>query len=104
MSLLAEPLAALIAAVGYGRAEPVIVGVHRLGRAPFAAQGMTGAGEPLGPATLAYGWTASCPIMDHPHRGCGGARNQAGQRVYRRGARPGGGRPGGGRSGERGWG
>ena len=63
MSLLAEPLPALIAAAGYGRAEPVIVGVHRPGRAPaFAAQGVTGASEPLGPATLAYAASLSKQI------------------------------------------
>jgi CubicO group peptidase (beta-lactamase class C family) len=55
MSPLAEQLPALVAGAGYGRREPVMVGVHRQGRVPaFAARGVTGAGEPLSPATLAY--------------------------------------------------
>jgi CubicO group peptidase (beta-lactamase class C family) len=55
MSPLAEQLPALVAGAGYGRREPVIVGVHRQSRVPaFAARGVTGAGEPLSPATLAY--------------------------------------------------
>jgi CubicO group peptidase (beta-lactamase class C family) len=63
MSLVAESLPALIAGAGYGRREPVIVGVHRQGRLPdFAAQGVTGAGEPLGPAVLTYAASLSKQI------------------------------------------
>ncbi|HMH89594.1 MAG TPA: serine hydrolase [Streptosporangiaceae bacterium] len=63
MSLPAEPLPALMAAAGYGRREPLIVAVHRQGRLPaFAAEGVTGAGEPLGPAILTYAASLSKQI------------------------------------------
>jgi CubicO group peptidase (beta-lactamase class C family) len=63
MQVLAERLAALIAGAGYGSREPVIAGVHGQGCPPmFAAQGMTGAGEPAGPDTLAYAASLSKQI------------------------------------------
>ena len=50
MQVLTERLRALIPGAGYGSLEPVIAGVHGPGRPPvFAAQGMTGAGEPEQP-------------------------------------------------------
>ena len=63
MSLISERLATFIAGAGYGRLEPVIAGVHRQGRAPvFVAQGVTGAGEPLSSATVAYAASLSKQI------------------------------------------
>jgi CubicO group peptidase (beta-lactamase class C family) len=63
MSPLAEQLPALVAAAGYGRRDPVIVGVHRQGRAPaFAAHGRTGTGEPLGPDAVTYAASLSKQI------------------------------------------
>jgi CubicO group peptidase (beta-lactamase class C family) len=63
MRALADRLAALIAEAGYGSREPVIAGVHGQGCPPvFAAQGMTAAGEPAGPATLAYAASLSKQI------------------------------------------
>ena len=63
MQVLAERLRTLIAGAGYGSGEPVIAGVHGTGRLPaFAAQGVTGAGEPAGPATLAYAASLSKQI------------------------------------------
>lgn len=63
MSPPAEPLPALVAAAGYGRREPVIVGVHRQGRVPaFAAQGVTGAREMLGAAVVTYAASLSKQI------------------------------------------
>lgn len=63
MHALADRLAALIAGAGYGSREPVIAGVHGQGCPPvFAAQGMTAAGEPAGPATLAYAASLSKQI------------------------------------------
>lgn len=54
---------ALIAGAGYGGGEPVIAGIHGQGRPPtFAAQGVTGAGEPAGPDTLAYAASLSKQI------------------------------------------
>jgi CubicO group peptidase (beta-lactamase class C family) len=58
-----EQLRTLIAGAGYGQWEPVIVGVHGQGRPPvFAAQGVTGAGEPADPDTLAYAASLSKQI------------------------------------------
>lgn len=55
MQVPAERLAALIAGAGYGCREPVIAGVRVAGRpAVFAVQGVTAAGEPAGPDTVAY--------------------------------------------------
>jgi CubicO group peptidase (beta-lactamase class C family) len=63
MHVLTERLRALIAGAGYGSREPVIAGVHGQGRPPvFAAQGVTAAGEPAGPATLAYAASLSKQI------------------------------------------
>jgi CubicO group peptidase (beta-lactamase class C family) len=63
MQVLTERLAALIARAGYGGREPVIAGVDGQGRPPvFAAQGMTGTGEPAGPDTLAYAASLSKQI------------------------------------------
>jgi CubicO group peptidase (beta-lactamase class C family) len=63
MQVLTERLRTLIAGAGYGSREPVIAGVHGQGRLPvFAAQGVTGAGEPAGPATLAYAASLSKQI------------------------------------------
>jgi CubicO group peptidase (beta-lactamase class C family) len=63
MHALAARLAALIAEAGYGSREPVIAGVHGRGCPPvFTAQGMTAAGEPAGPATLAYAASLSKQI------------------------------------------
>lgn len=63
MRALTDRLATLIAAAGYGGREPVIAGVQGQGRPPvFAAQGVTGAGEPVGPATLAYAASLSKQI------------------------------------------
>jgi CubicO group peptidase (beta-lactamase class C family) len=58
-----EQLRSLIAGAGYGQWEPVIIGVHSQGGPPvFAAQGLTGAGVPAGPATLAYAASLSKQI------------------------------------------
>jgi CubicO group peptidase (beta-lactamase class C family) len=63
MHALADRLAALIAGAGYGSREPVIAGVHGQGCPPvFAAQGVTAAGEPADPATLAYAASLSKQI------------------------------------------
>jgi CubicO group peptidase (beta-lactamase class C family) len=63
MQALADRLAVLIAGAGYGSREPVIAGVHGQGWPPvFTAQGMTAAGEPAGPATLAYAASLSKQI------------------------------------------
>lgn len=63
MQGLTERLSALIAGAGYGGREPVIAGVHGRGRPPvFAAQGVTRAGEPAGPDTLAYAASLSKQI------------------------------------------
>jgi CubicO group peptidase (beta-lactamase class C family) len=52
---LRHRVAALLGAAGYGRAEPVVVGVQRRNAAPlFVAQGRTRTGEPLGGTTLVY--------------------------------------------------
>lgn len=63
MPALAERLRALIAGAGYGSREPVIAGVHGHDRPPvFAAQGVTGAGAPAGPDTVAYAASLSKQI------------------------------------------
>jgi CubicO group peptidase (beta-lactamase class C family) len=63
MRVQAERLRSLIARAGYGSREPVIAGVHGPGLPPaFAAQGVTGAGEPAGPDTLAYAASLSKQI------------------------------------------
>lgn len=63
MQVLTERLRTLIAGAGYGQWEPVIAGVLGRGRPPvFAAQGVTGAGEPAGPDTLAYAASLSKQI------------------------------------------
>lgn len=63
MQVLTERLRTLIAGAGYGSREPVIAGVDGQGRLPvFAAQGMTGAGQPAGPDTLAYAASLSKQI------------------------------------------
>jgi CubicO group peptidase (beta-lactamase class C family) len=63
MRVLTERLTALIAGAGYGSREPVIAGVHGQGSPPvFAAQGVTAAREPVGPATLAYAASLSKQI------------------------------------------
>jgi CubicO group peptidase (beta-lactamase class C family) len=63
MQVPTRRLAALTAEAGYGSREPVIAGVHGQGRPPvFAAQGLTGAGEPAGPDTLVYAASLSKQI------------------------------------------
>jgi CubicO group peptidase (beta-lactamase class C family) len=63
MSLFSDRLTTLIAGAGYGSQEPVIVGVHRQGRAPvFVSQGVTGAGEQLSSATVTYAASLSKQI------------------------------------------
>lgn len=55
VQVLAERLAALISGAAYGSREPVIAGVQLQDGPPvFAAQGVTGAGEPAGPDTVTY--------------------------------------------------
>jgi CubicO group peptidase (beta-lactamase class C family) len=63
MSPLAESLGALMAGAGYGGAEPLIAGVHGRGREPvFAAHGVTGAGEAVGPDVVVYAASVSKQI------------------------------------------
>jgi CubicO group peptidase (beta-lactamase class C family) len=63
MQALTEQLKALIARAGYGSEDPVIAGIHGQGRSPvFAAQGLTGAGEAVGPDTLTYAASLSKQI------------------------------------------
>jgi len=63
MQVLTQRLAALIARARYGRREPVIAGMHGQGGPPvFAAQGLTGTGEPVGPGTLVYAASLSKQI------------------------------------------
>lgn len=60
---MTERLKGLIAAAGYGSREPVIAGVQGQDGPPeFAAQGLTGAGQPAGPDTLAYAASLSKQI------------------------------------------
>jgi CubicO group peptidase (beta-lactamase class C family) len=52
---LYQRVAALISAAGYGRDEPIVVGVQQRHAAPvFVARGLTRTGDPLGGTTLAY--------------------------------------------------
>jgi CubicO group peptidase (beta-lactamase class C family) len=63
MQVLTQRLAALIARARYGSREPVIAGMHGQGGPPvFAAQGLTGTGEPVGPGTLVYAASLSKQI------------------------------------------
>lgn len=63
MQVLTRRLAALIARARYGSREPVIAGMHGQGGPPvFAAQGLTGTGEPVGPGTLVYAASLSKQI------------------------------------------
>lgn len=63
MQVLTRRLAALIARARYGSQEPVIAGMHGRGGPPvFAAQGLTGTGEPVGPGTLVYAASLSKQI------------------------------------------
>ena len=63
MQVLTRRLAALIARARYGSQEPVIAGMHGRGGLPvFAAQGLTGTGEPVGPGTLVYAASLSKQI------------------------------------------
>lgn len=52
---LYQRVAALISAAGYGRDEPIVVGVQQRHAAPvFVAQGLTRTGDPLSGTTLVY--------------------------------------------------
>jgi CubicO group peptidase (beta-lactamase class C family) len=70
MSVFADRVAALMAEAGYGREEPVIVGVHQQGSGPvFVAQGVAPNGEPprsdtiIYAASLAKQITAACAAL-----------------------------------------
>ena len=52
---LRQRLVTLVGEVGYGREEPIVIGVRQPGAAPlFLAQGLTSAGKPLSGTTLIY--------------------------------------------------
>ncbi|HMG65326.1 MAG TPA: hypothetical protein VK599_20450 [Streptosporangiaceae bacterium] len=60
MSLLREPLPALIAGAGYGRREPVIAGVHR--PAPRPGHGRPGLKGPRRAGELPFLMIAQDPV------------------------------------------
>jgi CubicO group peptidase (beta-lactamase class C family) len=67
---LRQRVGTLVGEAGYGREDPIVIGVQQPGTAPiFLAQGLTSAGEPLRGTTLIYAaslakqMTAACAAL-----------------------------------------